>query len=1129
MRGFQGRASEELYNEALSMLYNALKTLYDKKEPVSAEDNALWIDNNSLKIKRNGKFETLFDGVFQSMNKTIDVIQPINPKPGQFWINEGVLLFYNGIKWEPVKATTTEDFSMDGFEPFLIIDTLQAGANEIVKKQFNILEEEFIASQGAKDFVLQKGQYEPMSNRIAVYVNGRILAKSKYLEVSQDTVRLTAPLQQNERVMFQYMPKHLSQKNDYVPLKFHPALTEDSFIVETPTHIINLSKDCVMGKENMMVYVNGRFIGSRYYSIIDARTIRLIAELDVNEEVLVQYIDKIVQETLPEGEVIVAEETIYSQYLWPSSDYDRLFINGKLHLDYETINKTSIQYPTSAVQGKSLSAVHVHPKNLCDIQKRIYAIDEQSGYVQVDELNTEFYAITKNKDIMESDMTQSMIYPSVISGLMTESEATRSYVLHVQPGTTYRIKRSIVSDTFKITEHSERPTVGAKYLSLIEVPNVEEVAITYELTTKAETQFVVIYIDSSGGQWHAPVVTSDYINTKTQLLIKTQATDTDYISTVGGIILSNYIKQDYDYILAITYVFGETTGRGILTKTSFDITDSSQIIIGSINDPLLVFAQGHYLVQQNNYTYNQETGLLTLLFPEELDIGVLTFPRYESGVILEKDSRGYGLITLQKSMVKPLVFVYGEAMQQLTDYEKDGNMIYVPNAEIDMSYAVVDCVDADGDSMYIDDGPMLYDQKRDMYYVPTTSNFDNANAVLFVNGLLIASSDIEPDSGKIYVYNRADVNMNYVLLKDNKQRLLHSDTKESNNFATQIGADQALLYVDGNILGDIEAFGVKHLPTTGYQREIKGTLTYDTKLGYVVKSWYIYTGNEWQPIDNPLIDEELKTLLCDYILENKTVHFTKINGIRNKRCIGWLYKYDEYIEYPLLYYSLKMRDEIRFQTLPAHGYKINQNTLSVYIDGYRQYPQMINFEGGVKEIDEHTFEILSPMPEATLDYIIEMPETGEAKSCTSEILTSNDIYNQTLKTNVPLLPGFIDLFIDGIRQPYTSFEVVDTYSIVIKNFVKDPRYQNLILLEVRKDFSLKEAVREIDRDGQTTFSCVDDMRTLLSTKDFVKVYVNGVYVSDEYVIAREQGTITIPRLGELGFNKKGHTINFVWR
>lgn len=1129
MRGFQGRASEELYNEALSMLYNALKTLYEKKEPISAEDNALWIDNNSLKIKRNGKFEALFDGVFQSISKTIDSIQPVNPKPGQLWINEGVLLFYNGVKWESVKATTIEDFSMDGFEPFLIIDTLQAGANEIVKKQFNMLEEEFIASQGAKDFILQKGQYEPMTNKMAVYINGRILAKTKYLEVSQDTVRLIAPLQKNERVMFQYIPKHLSQKSDYVPLRFHPALTEDTFIVETPTHIINLSKDCVMGKENMMLYVNGRFIGSRYYSIIDNRTIKLIAELEVNEEVLVQYIDRIVQETLPDSEVTVAEETIYSQYLWPSSDYDRLFMNGKLHLDYETINKTAIQYPTSAVQGKTLSAVHVHPKNLCDIQKRIYTIDKESGYVQADELNTEFYAITRNTDITDSDMTQSTIYPNATSGVMVDGEMARSYIMYVQPETIYKIRRSVVSNTFKITEHNEKPVVGAGYLNLIEVPNIDDVATTYTLTTTAETQFIVIYVSSDGGEWHTPVITSDYINTRTQLLVKTQATDTDYMSTVGGIILSNYIREDYDYILAITYIFGETTGRGILTKTSFDITDSSQIIIGNISDPLLVFAQGHYLVQENNYNYNQETGLLTLLFPEELDIGVLTFPRYEGGIILEKDSRGYGLITLQKSMAKPLVFVYGEAMQQLTDYVKDGNMIYVPNAEIDMSYAVVDCVDAYGDSMFLGEGIMLYDQNRTMYYVPTTSNFDNASAVLFVNGLLIASSDIEIDSGKIYVYNRADANMYYVLLKDNKQRLLHSDVKEANNFATQVGADQALLYVDGNILGDIEAFGVKHLPTTGYQREIKGTLTYDTKLGYVVQSWYVYTGNEWQIIDNSLIVEELKTLLCDYILENKTVHFTKINGIRNKRCTGWLYKYDEYIEYPLLYYSLKMRDEVRFQTLPAHGYKINQNALSVYIDGYRQYPQMINFDGGVKEIDEHTFEILSPVPEAMLDYVIEMPEAGEAKSCTSEILTSDNVYGQTLKTNVPLLPGFIDLFIDGVRQPYTSFEVVDTHSIILPNFVKDPRYQNLILVEVRKDFNLKEAVRVIERDGQTSFACVDDMRTLLSTKDFVKVYVNGVYVSDEYIIIREQGTLTIPRLGELGFNKKGHIISFVWR
>lgn len=1129
MRGFQGRASEELYNEALTTLYNSLKTLYEKKEPELAEDNALWIDNNVLKIKRNGKFETLFNQTFQSMEKTIDLAQPINPKPGQFWINEGVLLFYNGIKWEAVKATTIEDFSMDGFDPFLIIDTLQAGENEIIKKQYNVIEEEFIASEGAKDFILQKAQYEPMKNKITVYINGRILSKSSYIEASQDTVRLITPLKKDERVMFQYMPKHLSKNSNYIPLKFHPALTEESFIIKTPSHIIKLSSDCLLGKENTMIYVNGRLVGNRYYSVEDSRTIRLIAELEENEEVLVQYIDRLVQESLPDAEVVIVEETAYSQYLWPSSQYDRLFMNGKLHLDYEVINKTSIQYPTNAVQGKLLSAVHVHPRNICNIEKRVYSIDKKSGYVQVDELNTEFYAITRNKDITDADMSQSHLYPNVSSKSMLSSDTCRSFIMHVQPETSYTIKRSILSNTFKITEHTERPTIGSGYLTFVEVANAATTNTPYTLTTRSETQFILICIDSTNGEWHAPVITSDYISTRTKLLVKTQATDTDYISSVGGIVVSNYIKQDYEYILAITYEFGETNGRGVLTRAGFDITDSSQIIIGNIRDPILVFAQGHYLIEQDNYTYNKDIGLLTLLFPEQLDIGVLTFPRYEGGYILEKDNRGYGLITLQKNMTKPLVFVYGETLQQLADYCQDGNMIYVSDAEIDMSYAVVDCVDVYGDSMFLSEGILQYDEKVDLYYAPIVTNFDNSSPVLFVNGLLISSSDIYFENNRLYVYNKAGTNMSYTLLKDTKQRLLHSDMKEANTFATQIGADQSLLYVDGNIVGDIEAFGVKHLPSSGYQREIKGLLTYDTKLGYVVNSWHIYQGDSWQHIDNPIVTEELEMLLCDYILENKTVHFTKISGIRNKRCEAWLYKYDEYIENPLLYYSILMQGNTRFEVLPAHGYKLNQNVLSVYIDGYRQYPQKINFESGVKEIDEHTFEILSPSPGSTLDYIIELPEAGETKSCTSEILTSNDIYNQTLKTNVALLPGFIDLFIDGIRQPSTSFEVVDNHSIVLEGFVKDPRYQNIILIEVRKDFYLKEVSRVIERNGQTTFACVDEMKSLLSTKDFVKIYVNGVYVSDEYVIVREQGFINIPRLAELGFNKKGHVVTFVWR
>ena len=1129
MRAFQGRASEELYNETLMQLYNSLKTLHAIKEPEDAIEGALWINDNALKVKRDNKFEILYDNVYQSMSDLVQGQQPANPKPGQLWISDGALVYYNGIKWDAVKAASLEDFSMDGFEPFLIIDTLQAGANEIIKKQYNIIEEEFIASEGASEFILQKGQYEPMQNKIVVYVNGRILAKAKYLEHNSETIRLITPLHKDERILFQYLPKNAKPHTDYVPLKFHPALREESIIVKEPTHYIQLSRDCLMGEEYMMLYINGRYVANRYYSIEGKRTVRVIAELEPNEEILVQYIDQITYESIPGDEVQVVQDIPYSQYLWPSSDYDKLFMNGKLHLDYETVNKTTIQYPSSAVQGKLISAVHVHPKNLCDIQKRVYAIDKNSGYIQADELNTEFYAITNNPLITESDMSQSNLYPNVTSSSLATSNETRSYILHVQPNIEYRIKRSVNSDTFKITEHTERPTVGSGYTNYIEVPHVDDVNTTHVLTTKPETQFLLIYVDKTGGEWHAPIVTTTHQSSKSVLLIKTQATDTDYVSTVGGIVLSEYIKNSYDYVLAVTYVFGETTGRGKLTKVSFDITDDSQIIIGNINDPLLVFAQGHYLIERDNYKYDRASGLLTLMFPEQLDIGVLTFPRYEGGYILELSDNGEGIITLQKQMTKPLVFVYGEHVQQLVDYEKDGNVIYVKDAQIDMSYAVVDCVDAYGDSMFVSEGKVLYDESKKMYYVPAITNFNEVKPVLFVNGLLINQNDLLFEKNKLYLLSQADENMSYTLLKDDKQRFLHSNIKESNTYSTTVGADQGMLYIDGNVMGDIEAFGVLHLPQTGYQREIKGIVIYDARKGYIVKEWYMFIGDEWVLIDDTSKTKNLNDFLNHYILENKTVHFTNVNTIKNKRCTAWLYKYDETIEYPLLYYWRETKQNTRFEVLPAHGFPVNQNALSVYIDGYRQYPQKLNFPNGVKEIDDHTFEIGAPVPNARLEYIVEMPEHGETKSCLSDVLTSDDIYNQTLKTNIPLLPGFIDLFIDGIRQPKTSYEVVDRHSIILNQFIKDPRYVNVILLEVRKDFSLKESTRIIERDGQTSFACNDDMRSIISTKDFVKVYINGVYVADDYQIVREQGIINIPKIAELNFAKKGHIVSFVWR
>lgn len=1130
MRSFQGRASEELYNQDLTKLYDTLKNIHSVKPPENAIEGALWIDeNNNLKVKREDKFVLLFENVFQAMEKIIQRNQPLNPKPGQLWITDGVLVYYNGIKWESVKAANIEDFSMDGFEPFLIIDALEAAGNEIIKKQHHIIEEEFIVKGSRNEFNLQKGRCHLKPNKVVVYVNGRFLARTKFFVYDKSTIRLKEPAKDGEHILIQYVSEDVSIALYNLPTKFLDNLDSINIAISEKTDTILLPSQA-HSKKDMMIYVNGRYLPQRdFYIEEDAVTVVLKTELRSGEEIIVEYLPMSLYGATTEDEPI--QDIPYSQYLWPSSEYDRLFMDGKLHSDYETVNNITIQYPSLEVQGKMLSAVHVHPKNLCDIQKTVYLIDKNSKFVQVDELNTEFYALREGKTIEVEGIVESNLMLNEDNSALVQNDNTRSFITVVYPGTEYKIKRNAVTPLFKVSEYANKPSVGEEPENVINVEDIQNEDTVCSLITDIDTHYLLIQLSSQGGEFNAPEIMTTVKKPESILMIKTDASDSDYVSDVGGIRISEYIARTYDCILAVKYIFGETTGRGSLKKVSFPLTDDSQINIGKIGDPLLVFAQGHYLIERDNYKYDKSTGVLTLLFPEKIDVGVITFPRFEGGYILEKTDDGKGIITIHKQMTKPLVFVYGEQVQKLADFEQYGNLIHVHEAQIDMSYAVVDCADAYGNSMYIGDGRLQYDIDQELCYLQTDINFNYIPYILFVNGLLINANDSYYDekTKRLYVLNKAEPDMRYTLLKDEQHRFIHSNIKQANVYSTETGADQALLYVDGNIVGDIESFGVLHLPESGYQREIKGIVSYSNKDGYVVQGWYMYIGSEWVKLTDTSQTDLLNRLLNHYILENKTVHFTNITPYRGKHCKAWLYKYDNTIEYPLMYYGYDTTDSLSYKVLPAHGYPINKNALSVYIDGYRQYPQKMNFMQGIKEIDEHTFEIFEKIPGCRLDYVVEMPENGETASCISEILTSDDIKNQTLKTTVPLLPGFVDLFIDGIRQPKTSFEIIDRHTIILNGFLKDPRYHNTILLELRKDYALKEAVRVIEKDGQTTFNCVDDMRSILSTKDFIKIYVNGIFVADDYLLVREQGIINIPKLNRLGFDKKGHVVSFIWR
>lgn len=1010
MRSLYGRVSEEFYNEKLSKLHSMLEYINAPKEPKEAENDALWIDQGVLKIKKQNEFVPLNTTLFQSMDSLVSASRPVNPTPGQLWIDEGVLVFYDGIRWEPVKANMFESYKMDNYEPFIVLESLEAACNQVVTDQDKYLEENFVLKKGAKEVVLQKGSYVPNSNSIVVYMNGRLLPKDCYQEPSEYLITFLHAADEGEYVTVQYVPK--DQINNEIPLKFHPYRIEEHQVITEATTTITLKKEALIGPYVLDVYLNGRYVPNSFYKQTNSKTITLLEQLLPDEEVIVYYIDKVTFNKDPDGINVAGEIVPYTQFLWPDSKLDKLFIGGHFYMDYTQVNDVTIQYPTSEVQGKTLSAVHVHPRHLYNIQKRLYQINKTTRFIQVDEYYSEIYAVRGD-------------------------------------------------DTY--------------------------------------------------------------------LMIKSKKSDTDYTSVPGGILLSNRIATQYDYILSVQYEFSSFTGRGKLARKEFVITNDSQIDVGVIHDPLLVFAQGHYLIPKDNYEYSKDSGIVRLFFTELLDIGILTFPHAESGKLIQVTG-SLGSITLQSEFKKPLVFIYGEHLQQLVDVTITGNTITVPNAKAGMSYMVVDCIDDAGYDMYEKEDYLKYDEVKGLYYVETENDYTDIDPILFIEGLLIAKKDVNffPETKRLYLLNGGSTSQRYTLLQDGKQRYIHSDYRQDHTFSMNTYSNASMLYADGKLLHDVESVGVTELPKTGYQDEIKAIVTYNK--GYVMNSWHRFNGTNWEVIEGETADF-LTDHFAQYILEGRLIHFLDTDTLQGKSCYAFLYQYDYHVEHGLQYGIYSMTEDKRYQTYPRHHFSKGQNALSVYVEGIRQYPAAFNFENGIVEENENYFSLPQALLGETLEYVVEPPEFDERESCDLEIVSSQKVVDQIITTRNLLLPGFVTVFIDGIRQPKDNILIIDDFHLRIIGYHPDPRFENKILIEVRRDLYLNETSLAVSYDHQIFFPCDDIVlpQKILFTNDFLKIYYNGLFIGDRYRIDFGQKALIILDAFFENTCQKGDTLIIEWR
>lgn len=723
---------------------------------------------------------------------------------------------------------------------------------------------------------------------------------------------------------------------------------------------------------------------------------------------------------------------ILKQFLIPEIKYDRVFINGYHNTDYEVVSNTAIQYETSLLQGKSLSAVHVNPMNLLKMNKRFFAIDS-SGIISMPSFNTEFYGF----------------------------------------------------------QHGESKTAGTG-----------------------------------------------------KLLLK----GIDYKEINGGIKLEEIPRNIYDYIVGVTYTFGNTKKSGDIIKGSKLLNRGNSISIGKIKDPLFVSVEGVHIHKNDGvYTYNYADGTLNIELENRVDIMVVSFPTDEHGTITKMQDNN-GIVTVTNKFKKPLIFVNNVLVHDDLNeiYDEATNSYRIANAQIGMLFSIFETETLE-ENMFVAKGLTTVSNGTAIIEYPENAFKENEQPILYVDGICVSTRDIfHKGPGQLACFGLKE-GQEFILLNDLGKRLIF-DNMVSHTTIVVPQSNNEIVYIENGLINTDKELTVLSLPTYGYDGQI---LKLYTDSGYKYNK-YNSGIRQWEELDeviNSRVIEALESTASQYISGSGAISF--LHNFENKLCDYYLFRYANNIECPLLTGKVKLYENKTDYSLNfRHSIVMNKENLSVWINGIRQYPEQMAgtiLYKGIKEVDDTTFKIQQGINGEAF-YIIEGTEGAEEKSCSRNVLSSVDrVQSSALVYKVHslnLTNNNLRIFVGGLRIPKESYKIIDNNLIgfmdnimggkvfpndhtkpaskdnpicdIIKTTdgdYKEIQYtrEDLILIETRPDLTLREKTVKVRLPKQNEFYIKQDEipEDILLTNDSVIIYINGMIYTGDYQLDEDSQSIKL--------------------
>ena len=435
------RQSEQVMNDELYKIYQLTRHIADVPKEASEKPHAevsgtLWYDSRKNELnaydKLSEQWKTIFSQKFQIVDEITSDEPPADPVKGELWLYNGVLCYWNGTTWKPVKALQQDasqfDFSL--FENFLLMHPLQAVS---IKRTLGDDTATGLQDVESLIYVVPRDCSDMMSNRYRMDSS-----------VADLSLMNTLPLD----VFYADYSNVVTMDRAF---KGCSILRKDKL----PAEMESLSKKCqsfnsifegCLGLKNTVTLYIGAVgyheeNGKQYPNIVDAikgcdniLDLNLVASSDETKEyfengtnnfadksllaligasegVSVHVFDKDGKLLYQEGENTSAHllkekyqkaedkkgtspkavSNSVRQFVIPNTDYDRIFFDDKLDTAFTKINGICAQYPEEYIDSKVPAAIHVNPLKLSNIKKRLFKIDRITPLIGVGITDTEFY------------------------------------------------------------------------------------------------------------------------------------------------------------------------------------------------------------------------------------------------------------------------------------------------------------------------------------------------------------------------------------------------------------------------------------------------------------------------------------------------------------------------------------------------------------------------------------------------------------------------------------------------------------------------------------------------------------------------------------------------------------------